>query len=170
MKKDKRTTEINKEYLLNKVDWSGCAAGCACWNWIGATDGTHDYGEIHRGGKRRTKLRAHRVAYELWIGPIPEGMCVCHSCDNRKCVNPNHLWLGTRKDNNQDCRQKGRDIHPKGEKHPRAKLTEPQVKEIRSLYIKGDREFGQHGLARKYNITQAAVGRIVKGKGWVSLV
>ena len=164
MKKDKRTTEINKEYLLNKVDWSGCAAGCACWNWIGATDGTHGYGEIYRGGKGRTKLRAHRVAYELWIGPIPEGMCVCHSCDNRKCVNPRHLWLGTYKDNNDDRDKKGRKNQVSGERHGKSKLTTQQVQEIRQKYI--PRQYSTTRLGKEYGVSSTQIWSIVHKNNW----
>lgn len=81
-----------------------------CWEWQGSKRGGNrtpiPYGEI-RVSNTKT-LRAHRVAYELSVGPIPDGMSICHSCDNPLCVNPNHLWAGTHKDNMRDMAQKGR--------------------------------------------------------------
>jgi hypothetical protein len=171
MKKDKRITEINKEYLLNKVDWSGCAAGCACWNWIGATDGTHGYGEIHRGGKGRTKLRAHRVAYELWIGPIPEDKPIIrHTCDNPSCINPSHLVAGTSQDNVRDKVERNRQSHQgcsqnpcKGEKHPWAKLTDQQCQEIRVKFAAfiGKRGDALKSLSQEYNTPLGTINGIV---------
>lgn len=83
-----------------------------CWEWQGAKNNI-GYGFIRDGDKMRT---THRVAYEIYRGPIPEGMCVLHKCDNRKCVNPEHLWLGTRQDNADDMINKGR--HTKGFHEP----------------------------------------------------
>ena len=75
-----------------------------CWNWTQSLN-THGYGIVWFGGKM---LLAHREAYELFIGPIPAGQWVCHTCDNRRCCNPKHLFLGTVLDNNRDTSQKGR--------------------------------------------------------------
>ena len=84
-----------------------------CWVWIGAK--TNGYGVICIGG---TKTRqAHRVSWELENGPIPDGMCVCHHCDNPSCVRPDHLFLGTRADNNRDRDAKGRQVAPSGDDH-----------------------------------------------------
>lgn len=81
-----------------------------CWIWIGGTR-SDGYGQLSISGK--TKV-AHRVAYELYVGEIPEGMNVCHTCDVKSCVNPNHLFLGTQSDNMYDCVNKGR--HPQTQK------------------------------------------------------
>jgi len=75
-----------------------------CWEWQGSTNNI-GYGFIRDGRNMRT---AHRVSYEEHVGVIPKGMCVCHTCDNTKCINPNHLWLGTRKQNTIDMLNKGR--------------------------------------------------------------
>lgn len=84
-----------------------------CWNWT-ASLGTTGYGQFHWNGR---PAKSHRVAWELANGPIPDDLCVLHSCDNRRCVNVRHLWLGTKKDNTHDMLSKGRNgygIRPKG--------------------------------------------------------
>ena len=95
-----------------------------CWLWGGYT-GEKGYGQIMIGG---ITYRAHRVSYEQHIGPIPEGMLVCHTCDTPSCINPEHLFVGTAKDNTQDAIRKKRAVI--GEANARAKLTEAQVLDI----------------------------------------
>ena len=92
------------------------------------------YGEIGDGKKIR---KGHRVAYEAFVGQIPDGAFVLHRCDNPLCVNPEHLWLGNNADNMRDMESKGRAKHPKGEYHGRAKLTEVQVREILRMAAEG---------------------------------
>lgn len=75
-----------------------------CWEWTSWKE-HRGYGQISVNGKRR---QAHRVAYEEYVGKIPSGIFVCHSCDNRACINPKHLWLGTAQDNTNDMMRKGR--------------------------------------------------------------
>jgi len=75
-----------------------------CWEWIAALD-TYGYGQCRFNGKL---YKAHRLFYSLFKGPISKGLFVCHSCDNKKCVNPDHLWLGTVQDNSDDMKNKGR--------------------------------------------------------------
>jgi hypothetical protein len=81
-----------------------------CWNWPKGKD-RKGYGQFHHG--RNGIYKAHRVSYQIFKGDIPERLCVCHSCDNAGCVNPDHLWIGTIKDNNLDRVRKGRD-RPRG--------------------------------------------------------
>lgn len=88
--------------------WLKVQKGSGCWLWTGGKHG-RGYGGLHCGGKVfRKYLQAHRVSWELHHGPIPDGLWVLHKCDNPICVNPDHLFLGTRQDNMGDCAAKGR--------------------------------------------------------------
>lgn len=78
-----------------------------CWNWMGAVHKKTGYGIFRRKGGS-SGHSAHRMAWELWNGPVPEGLCVCHKCDNPRCCNPDHLFIGTHKDNSEDMVRKGR--------------------------------------------------------------
>lgn len=86
--------------------WPKVRKGGGCWEWTASM--SHGYGQIGVGGKSGRPHHAHRVAWELTNGAIPAGLFVCHHCDNKKCVRPDHLFLGTAKDNNQDRARKGR--------------------------------------------------------------
>lgn len=101
-----------------------------CWIWAGMRNAL-GYGVIRYSGKRSF---AHRLSFELYKGQIPEGMYVCHKCDNPSCVNPDHLFIGSPKDNMDDMRAKGRENYVKGEQNSNAKLVQEQVIEIRNLY------------------------------------
>lgn len=128
-----------------------------CWQWRAHTD-KDGYG-ILPGDKKNT--RAHRLSYELHNGQIPKGMVVCHKCDNPGCVNPDHLFVGTTKDNNIDALQKRRNYV--GEINGRAKLNAAQVLEIRD-----SSESGQ-ALADKYGVSKTLVNGIKRGNGWLHL-
>ena len=127
-----------------------------CWIWRGGKNG-YGYGIFLLPGE--VPVRAHRYAYERVHGPIPEGMVVMHSCDNPPCVNPAHLSLGTRDDNNQDKKRKGR--HPHGDVHHWTKLSEQQVREIRRLLAAGMK---QKDIAVMYGADQSTISNIRTGK------
>lgn len=130
-----------------------------CWFWTGyiRDDG---YGNFPL---RKTVVhRAHRIAYAIGVGPIPAGMVVCHRCDTRACVRPDHLFLGTQLDNIADRNAKNRQA--KGIAHPAAKLTDDDVVEIRRRYAVGS--VSQHELAAEYGINNAGICRIVRRKIW----
>lgn len=132
----------------------------SCWNWTKScfSDG---YGQI---SLERKNWKAHRLSWTLFNGPIPEGKYVCHKCDNKKCINPRHMFLGTHKDNMDDMRSKGRDNFAKGERTGSAKLTEKQVLEIRDLWATGNWRIVD--LCRKYNMTHVPIMCIVNRKTW----
>lgn len=113
------------------------------------------------GGKSRN-LRVSRLMYEAYHGQIPDKMSVCHTCDNPACVNPEHLFLGTAKDNTQDMLHKNREA--RGDKLPQTKLTEVQVKEIKLLLAKGDLSNGKIG--KLFGVHSATIGDIEKGITW----
>jgi hypothetical protein len=112
----------------------------------------------------KTNFKAHRFAWLLYRGEIPKGLYVCHACDNRLCVNLDHLWLGTAKDNMVDASQKKRLWSPSGEKSWQAKLTAERVKLLRRLHKEG--KLNQTEWARKWGITSSSIGQAVHGRTW----
>ena len=128
-----------------------------CWVWMGGTT-VRGYGQIE---SNKRKLYAHRASYEAFVGPIPEGMYVCHACDNVACVNPNHLFLGTQKQNLQDMANKGRST--RGEKNPMAKLSEEDGKDIKYLIRTG---LSSKDLSVEYGVSPNAINLIKQGKRW----
>jgi hypothetical protein len=142
-----------EERLWAKVDKSG-----ECWLWTGAT--AMGYGHLQRNGKA---VKVHRLSYELEYGEIPEGMDVCHTCDNPLCVRPTHLWLGTHKENMHDRDRKGRNHAPKGERSPKSKLMSQQVLEIRRLANQG---YSQPFLGRRFNVSSVSIYKIVNRLSW----
>ena len=128
---------------------------CDCWIWTAVTNHL-GYGQFRFEGRMHA---AHRVAYRLFVGDIPAGdhhgtMCVCHRCDNRACVNPAHLFLGTQADNVRDMHAKRRDRKSRGVTHHAAKLTVEDVRAIRA-----DKRY-QYVIAADYGIGKSHVSRI----------
>lgn len=133
----------------------------SCWEWTGARN-TSGYGAFQIGPKG---MNASRASYMLHIGGIPNGMHVCHKCDNRGCVNPNHLFLGTHKDNMADMKRKNRQKTPRlsGERHPMAKLSWDMVQEIRSLRKAGELPAA---IASRFNVSKGAICDVIYGRCW----
>lgn len=134
----------------------------ACWIWRGHVNNT-GYGHVSLGGRGALKRLAHRVAYELVKGPIPNGLLVCHACDEPLCVNPQHLWLGTDADNQQDAARKGRKRSLRGSAHPNHKLTDDDVRRLRAMVEGGVplTRIGQH-----FGIHATTVARIARREKW----
>jgi hypothetical protein len=108
-----------------------------CWIWTGGKF-NHGYGAIGAGSKQsRQNLLAHRVSYEHYKGPIPEGLDVCHTCDVKLCINPEHLFVGTAKDNVRDMYQKGRERHRRQKESRLFKYEDEQIEKMRKAYASG---------------------------------
>lgn len=135
-----------------------------CWIWSGGLFNV-GYGQIRVGHK---KLGAHRVSWMIHRGEIPTGLLVCHKCDVRSCVNPEHLFLGTYKDNTRDMDRKKRRITRSGENNGRAVLTNVIVAEIRKSYVHGSREFGCTSLGHRFGVSRATIWLVVAGKLWTN--
>lgn len=150
--------EKERERFFAKVNKNGSND---CWEWNGYLFET-GYGKVSIKRLHKNALKAHRVSYMMHCGPIPKGMKICHKCDNRKCVNPAHLFLGTQQDNVKDMIAKGRNANTKGSANGNSKLTESDIKEIvKLLSIKNNKEIGAI-----YKVTHSTISLIRLGKRW----
>lgn len=129
---------VTKDFMLlnSTLDSNGC------WNWERRLR-RNGYGSLSVNYKN---ISAHRMAYEVFVGRIPDSLCVCHKCDNRRCINPDHLFLGTRKDNMQDCKAKGR-LSTKKFFGPRL-VDREQAIAIGNLNLHVDKVAEQYGVSR----------------------
>lgn len=145
--------------------------GAACWEWAG-TKAVKGYGRMRAWGRSH---RAHRLSWMIFRGPIPDALCVCHHCDNRGCVNPEHLFLGSHKDNITDAMSKGRmwvQRDPAGSLRSRgirpgslsnfAKLTDRDVAEIRRLAPAVTRR----DLAARFSVHPDTIRNVLRGSTW----
>ena len=157
MAKSKLTTVQRFELKYEVVTETGC------WIWTAATyksSGGDLYGNFQIDGALDG---AHRAAWRLFVGPIPEGMHVLHRCDVSLCVNPAHLFLGTNQDNVDDKMRKGRFKPMIGEKHGMAIFTEADVLDIRARYARGER---QVDIAHAYGVERFPIYQIVHRRLW----
>jgi len=145
--------KICKERFLSNVDHKN-----ECWIWLGYI-AKHGYGV---SSYRSRTMLAHRLSWIIFKGELDNNLDVCHKCDNPKCVNPNHLFLGTARDNVQDCFNKKRKSH-KGEKHPGSKIQEKDVIEIFHLRKIG---FTHQKIADKFKLTQSCISNILHRRLW----
>jgi len=187
--KNRKCSYCQKEYIPKAKD-KQCCIECKilgnikknndCWEW-GLAYGRGGYGKIIY--EKKTCI-AHRISYEIFIGKFDLSLQVCHKCDNPKCVNPDHLFLGNQKENVEDCIRKNRrntakgwfhkpetkllfkdrkrgDV--KGEKHPMKKLDNEKIITIKNMYDMG---YTQKEIAKQFDVDQSCISYIVRGKRW----
>lgn len=138
--------------------------GDGCWAWNGLVDDT-GYGRITVG---KRSCRTHRVAYFLYTGKDAEGL-LCHRCDNRRCVRPDHLFIGTWADNNHDRDRKGRQVTLRGEDRPKSKLTNDDVRMIRANRYAGKGRKIHGELAELLGVSKALINRVTYHKAWTHI-
>lgn len=141
-----------------------------CWLWTGGKF-RGGYGQFMLGDKN---IKAHRYSFQLHVGGIPDGLFVCHNCDNPSCVNPDHLFLGTPKDNVADMIKKNRRVDTSGELNGQSKISMKIADEIRHKYSLNDSKFpgsrkkySQQKIGKEYGLSQAAVGKIIRNEMWI---
>lgn len=132
-----------------------------CWEWQ-KYRGPKGYGQINIDGRI---LSTHRLSYQTFVGPIPNELCVLHRCDNSSCINPDHLWLGTKLDNNRDMHTKGRQAV--GDDLPQASLSSEQVLSILNKNPRGWDEYRE--IAKRYEVSWQTIWRIVTRRNWKHL-
>ena len=145
-----------QEYIIEK---SIAIPEAGCWIWMGAVTPV-GYGFANPPKRKKNNELAHRASYRIFRGEIPEGMIVAHACDNPYCVNPNHLWLATHKQNSKDMVLKNRSA--KGEKCGKSKLTDEQVSFIRESNL------SHRKLGEMFNVSHANIGYIKRGATWTN--
>jgi len=148
-----------KQHIRNNVKEEWCESlQSYCWIWQLACNDS-GYGIVR---KAQVNTRIHRIAYAEFIGPIPEGLDICHKCDMPACCNPDHLYPGTEYENMNDMVSRNR--QSKGSKRPAHKLLEHQIPIIRQKYATGN--YTQKQLAIEYNVSRSLIGCVVTGKLW----
>jgi hypothetical protein len=146
--------EILPKRFIKKINFTD-----TCWLWT-ASKYPGGYGSFRFDGKT---YQTHRFLWTFLRGEIPDGLCVLHKCDVRACIKPDHLFLGTRKDNVYDMMTKGRGVQLKGEHHGMSRLTDGQADAIRKMYVRGNKEFSQLKIAEIYGVDRSVIGKIVRG-------
>ena len=173
MKKPTKTVILTpqlREHFYRRVS----VEKTGCWHWTGGKRSRDNYGAMHVGGNNQ--MLAHRVSWLIYNGHIPDGLHVCHTCDNPICVNPNHLFLGDDAVNMGDCRAKGRtatgdsngmrkhpESTPKGSRNGSSRLNELQVLEMIQLFKQG---MPTPELGHRFGVAQATAQDIISGRGW----
>lgn len=132
-----------------------------CWNWTGARQGLRrEYGAFTLNGVR---MGAHRASWTMHNGPVPEGLEVCHKCDNGLCVNPAHLWLGTHLDNMMDKIGKNRHNNPRGSNNTASKLVESDIPKILKLREQG---LSHRKISKHFGVSYTVIRLVLRGEIW----
>jgi hypothetical protein len=159
---------LAKESLPDRF-WRNVNKTETCWLWTASTN-PFGYGVLRYRGR---SLTMHRQSWELHFGPIPDGLCVLHKCDVPQCVRPDHLFIGTKKDNMQDASRKGRtspqtmrDVYVRAGRASHSKLTEDDVRAIRAGHAAGST---LKALGERHGLTKAGVSLIVRRKTWTDV-
>jgi hypothetical protein len=166
----------NKEEVLERMqDKYIIDEATGCWNWIAACRDSARYGAMKING---SVVDSHRISYAVYNGDIEDGICVCHKCDNMKCINPNHLFLGTKDDNNKDMFKKGRyargdnsgaRLHPesvaRGENAYFSKLSEYEVTNILNDYYFSLKKVKD--ICIQYKVDRGTIADITQRRTWV---
>lgn len=137
-----------------------------CWLWRGTID-SKGYGQMRLIGRRH--YRCHRISYQFFVGAIPPGKMILHSCDIKNCVNPEHLRPGTAKDNMQDALKRNRLKPARGERSGRAILTEDLVIWIRENSKPYDKHLSRAALARKFGVSASTIRELILKNNWKHL-
>ena len=174
---DANPTRFANDKTISRF-WAKVQKGDSCWLWT-ASKRNKGYGAFcwHEDG-RPVQGRAHVFSYRLHFGPVPPGLCILHTCDNPACVNPAHLFPGSKSDNNADMRRKGRHVPggthcgaegnwKRGEEHYASKLDTDKVRTIRELHSSGAWPYSK--LAARFNVGISAIQKIVNGSRWSHL-
>lgn len=158
VRRDCMTTEtIKTRVKVNPVT--------GCWEWLGTK--RNGYGRTTTGSRKdgtRKSISAHRLSYQLFKGDIPLSHEICHKCDNPCCINPDHLFAGTRQDNVDDRERKGRNVVPRGENNGRAKLTAHDVRAARIERSVNGTSYRK--LADKYGVAKRTIMDAIKAVHW----
>lgn len=162
-----RTCKDLKNGTLEERFWKFVVKGESvndCWEWVGSKSARR-YGHLGKGQKL---LKAHRYSWELHNNQqVPDGMSICHKCDNPECTNPLHLFVGTHQENMDDMMAKGRRPPITGTRQWKCRFTEEQVIDIRSMHTDGH---SRKEICDKYNANSSIIGKIVNGKLWRHLL
>jgi hypothetical protein len=154
--------------------WAKVEMTPTCWLWRGGKM-SGGYGHVWQDNRHQP---VHRMVYSRLVAPIPEGLDICHHCDRPECCRPDHLFVGTHRENMHDAMRKGRLASLPGSQHPMAKLTEAQVAEIRARYDPqaqtgrrgrrgtGGRRGNGAALGREFGVNQTQISKIILGKVW----